>query len=330
MELTDRDEGLHDAGPEDNWQESWALGWYDRASDVGGNHRASNWANRRDANLWCAVYHQRDKIYRLNLEGQPMIELPEGLHGIQCGPQSLFHDGEHLRLKLDTPECRVDMILEDYKDSVEKFDDGGAMSLPIYKSHFNMHFACHGTVVLNGVQHEIRDGRGWRDHSWGPRNYDVKPGHRSFHGNFGPGLNFHLLIVLTPDGQLDRRGHLVRDGKVHSFDTFTTRVEMLEDCVTPVRATCRVILEDGETLTFAAEVRKGVFSQVQTMQGFFGGATCALLAPDGQVLRDDGYCNFEMINNPRLGTRPLQLALGNTLENGYFEVDLPSWKYEPL
>jgi len=35
-------------------------------------------------------------------------------------------------------------------------------------------------------------------------------------------------------------------------------------------------------------------------------------------------------NNPRLGTRPLGIALGNTLENGYFEIDIEPWKYEPL
>ena len=34
--------------------------------------------------------------------------------------------------------------------------------------------------------------------------------------------------------------------------------------------------------------------------------------------------------NPRLGTRPLGIALGNTLVNGYHEVDLEPWKYEPL
>jgi hypothetical protein len=329
VELSIVDEGLHPHGPEDNWQESWAIGWYDRKSGLGGNHRASNWANRNNGNLWCGVFHGREKIFRLNMEDQPMIRMPAGVYGIQSGPQRLFHDGEHLRMQVETPECSVDLILDDFKDSVEKFDDGGDTGIPIYKCHFNMHFACRGTVLLNGVRHEIQEGLGWRDHSWGPRDYTVKPGHRSFHGNFGPDLNFHLLIVLTPEGKIHRRGHLVRNGQVYSFDTFTIRVEMLEDCVTPTNAKCHVFLDGGEKLTFSTDIVNGLFAQVQVMQGFFGGGTCSFTDSDGRT-RDDGYCYFEVTNNPRLGDKPMPVALANTLTNGYYEADIPKWMYERL
>lgn len=328
MQLTELDEGLHPCGTEENWQESWALGWRDAAVDVGGNHRCGNWENRRDANLWCAVFHARDTVYRLNLENQPLARMT-GVHGIATGPQALFHDGDRLRLTLDTSECTVDLTLEDFKDSVEAFEDGGGMSTPVYKSHFNMHFACHGTVRLGDREHRISDGLGWRDHSWGPRTYDTKPGHRSFHGNFGPDLNFHLLAMLTADGRIERRGHLVRNGKVYSFDSFTTRVTILEDGITPVSARCHVILPDGERLTFSTTVQKGVVAQVQSLEGFFGVGDCVLEAADG-TRREGGFCNFEMTNNPRLGTRPLGLALGNTVRNGMLHVDAPPWTYVPL
>src|SRR5690606_28452481 len=110
------------------------------------------------------VYHGRDKIYRLNLEHQPRLTLPDDVYGFGCGPQRLFHDGEHLRLQLDTPECTVDLVIEDIPGSTEHFDDAGGISAPTYRNHYNMHCRLRGNVVLNGVHHAVNDALGWRDH----------------------------------------------------------------------------------------------------------------------------------------------------------------------
>ena len=325
---TDRDEGLHPWGQAENWQESCVLAWRDTESGLGGNHRISVQPNRGTSNLWCAVFHDRNQIYRLNLEGEPFVPMDGSVHGFQCGPQAMFHDGRDLRLRLDVPQCVLDLVVHDFKDSVEAFDDGGGMSTTVYRSHFNMHCAVTGSVMLGGIRRQVTGGLGWRDHSWGPRDWSRNFGHRSFHGNFGPDLNFHLLSMLTADGRIERRGHLVRDGEVHDFSTFTTRVEILEDGVTPVCGACHIFL-DGEHLTFRCDVQKGVFATVESFQGFFGNGDCSFTAPDGTIRRD-GFCNFEFSNNPRLGTVPMKLALGNTLENGLFEIDIENWKYEPL
>jgi len=332
-DLTIEDEGLHAAGPEHNWQESAVVAWRDFDTDIGGNHRVAVWHNQNYSNLWCGVYHQRDKIYRLNLEHQPRIDMPAGTHGFGCGPQRLFHDGKNLRLQLDTPECTVDLIIDDIKGSTEKFDDAGGISAPTYRNHYNMHCRLHGTVVLNGVRHDVKNALGWRDHSWGPRDYTAKLGHRSFHGNFGEKLNSHLLTVLTTTGKLERRGFLVRDGVAMDINTFTTRMELLEDGVTPVRASCHVFLESkeipgGEKLVFTCEVQKGVMSQVLQMRGFFGVGDCYHVDRNGK--RERGFCNIEITNNPRFGERDLTMAIGNTLTNGFHQIDIADWMYQPL
>jgi hypothetical protein len=324
--LTPADEGLHPWGPADNWQESAVLAWRDPESGLGGNHRISVQPNRGTSNLWCAVFHQRDKIYRLNLERQPFVQPEHNHHGFSCGPQRIFHDGQQLRLQLDTPECQADLVVEDFRSSTEYFGSksAGKISAEIYSNHFNIHCRVTGTVVLNGVTHTVRSGLGWRDHSWGPRSWDSFLCHRSFHGNFGENLNFHLLTVLSQDGKLDRRGHLVRNGIATRVDTFTTRVEILEDGVTPVRASCHIFLPDEAPLTFTCEVQKGVMARVEMFEGFFGVGAC--YHPD----QGEGFCNVEIQNNPRQGRSDLQVALGNTLHNGYTEIDLEPWKYLPL
>lgn len=322
MELTRRDEGLHPAGPEDNWQESWAFSFRDPLSGLGGHLRCGVTINRGLGNLWCAVFQNRNKIFRLNLEDLPFQPLAEGQIGFGAGPQRLFFDGEHLRLKLDHPECQLDLVLEDIASSAEKFDDSGKMG-SVYSSHFNMHCHVRGSVVLGGARLVVKDGMGWRDHSWGPRRWDRFLTHRSFHGSFGQDLNFHLLTLLTDDGTLVRRGHLVRGGEVIKVDNFTTRVEILEDGVTPVRAVCHMILPDGERLTFSCQVQKGVFAKVEDLQAFFGVGECYAKG------RKPGYCNFEMNNNPRQGTKDIKLAIGGALRNGYFEITEPEWTYLP-
>ncbi|MET0371402.1 MAG: hypothetical protein ABW039_08510 [Sphingobium sp.] len=329
-QLTDADEGLHPHGPEENWQESCVLAWQDLDSGMGGNHRISVQANRGVSNLWCAVFHDRDEVYRLNLENIPFAPMTgENVHGFQCSNQRMFHDGKDLRVQLDEPECKLDLVVHDFKDSVEAFMDGGQLSQAIYRSHFNMHCRVTGTSELNGVKREIKNGLGWRDHSWGPRDWSTNLGHRSFHGNFGPDLNFHMLVVLSSSGKLDRRGHFVRNGKVHTTSNFTTRIEILEDGITPVRGRCHIFLEDGEQLTFHCEVQKGVFATVEMFQAFFGNGECFIVNPDG-TMTGGGFCNFEVTNNPRLGTNPLIIALGNRLENGYEKISIEPWKYEPL
>jgi hypothetical protein len=90
-----------------------------------------------------------------------------------------------------------------------------------------------------------------------------------------------------------------------------------------VRATCLVLLPDGEELIFTCKVHKGIQARVFNMRGFFGVGDCYYKG-------ERGFCNVEIQNNPRFGSRDLTLALGNTLENGYFDIDMEPWMYEPL
>src|SRR5580700_5157208 len=95
MPVNARDEGLHPAGDDVDWQESAYLTWRDSESGLGGNHRIGNELNRGTANLWCGVYHEDGTRFRYNGEDLPLQRLEE--HGLSAGPQMLFHDGARLR-----------------------------------------------------------------------------------------------------------------------------------------------------------------------------------------------------------------------------------------
>jgi hypothetical protein len=59
------------------------------------------------------------------------------------------------------------------------------------------------------------------------------------------------------------------------------------------------------------------------MRGFFGVGDC-------HFGTEKGFCNIEITNNPRFGARDLTMAIGNTLENGFHEIALAPWMYQPL
>ncbi len=57
------------------------------------------------------------------------------------------------------------------------------------------------------------DGRGWRDHSWGPRYWQVIYYYRLFLANFDNGDGFMLLKITDKSGHARRVGVLLVDGQ---------------------------------------------------------------------------------------------------------------------
>jgi hypothetical protein len=78
--------------------------------------------------------------------------------------------------------------------------------------HFNQHGRVHGEIRVGGENWPI-DGHGWRDHSWGPRYWQVIYYYRLFIGNFPNGDGFMLLKITDRNGRARRQGVLLVDGK---------------------------------------------------------------------------------------------------------------------
>jgi predicted secreted hydrolase len=78
--------------------------------------------------------------------------------------------------------------------------------------HFNQHGRVHGEIRVGDESWAI-DGRGWRDHSWGPRYWQVIYFYRLFIANFPNGDGFMLLKITDQQGKVRREGVLLVDGK---------------------------------------------------------------------------------------------------------------------
>jgi hypothetical protein len=78
--------------------------------------------------------------------------------------------------------------------------------------HFNQHGRVRGEISVGGERFPI-DGRGWRDHSWGPRYWQAIYFYRLFIANFPNGDGFMLLKITDKSGITRRVGVLLVGGQ---------------------------------------------------------------------------------------------------------------------
>jgi hypothetical protein len=135
--------------------------------------------------------------------------------------------------------------------------------------HFNQHGRVRGQIRV-GADNWAIDGRGWRDHSWGPRYWQAIFYYRLFVANFANGDGFMLLKITDKHGVSRRQGVLLVDGQyeeVTELDVATEWTDMQDPArvmlgVRTVKRKAQIVASiiklaplrnrrkaDGETLT---------------------------------------------------------------------------------
>jgi len=79
-------------------------------------------------------------------------------------------------------------------------------------NHFNQHIKVAGLIRVGDEEWILKDALGWRDHSWGPRYWQVIYWYRLFIANFPDGRAFMLLKITDKAGKSRRVGVLLVDG----------------------------------------------------------------------------------------------------------------------
>jgi hypothetical protein len=94
--------------------------------------------------------------------------------------------------------------------------------------HFNQHGMIAGHIRIGDERWPI-DGGGWRDHSWGPRDWQNLSFHRLFTAMFADGRGF-MLLKIGGDGLRARRfGVLLVDGEYEEILDLDTATEWTAD-----------------------------------------------------------------------------------------------------
>jgi len=142
----------------------------------------------------------------MTFEGDVIIvDDPEALRE----PQALFATGPRLPARVHWVHEAESPIHggEPVDDSVQTMY-GRDFSL----GHFNQHSRARGEIRVGDQRWEI-DGRGWRDHSWGPRYWQAIYFYRLFIANFDNGDGMMLLKITDKEGKVRREGVLLVDGQ---------------------------------------------------------------------------------------------------------------------
>jgi hypothetical protein len=196
VRLTEHDEGMHDPGPEINWNESRYIDVWDPQRRIGGWFRIGARPNADYAEMSACVFLPDGRtafaFQRATITGNTLtagalswvVGVPWHENRVRySGSMSLFTDPWVLtdpkRAFTSSPTAPVELDLRCTTEGLgavmgQDQDQHHLIFLPGQADFHYQHMThVEGTVRVGDDVYEV-DGRGGKDHSWGPRNWHAK------------------------------------------------------------------------------------------------------------------------------------------------------------
>ena len=242
--LEPADEGVHEVGQASNWNESRYVDFWDPILQLGGWFRIGNRPNEGHAEMSACLYlpdgrvcfqYGRPSITEngLSAAGQRWevlspfesnrISFAGEMHLLEdpwalTNPKRAFADSERVEVELSllARSSGLEGVLGQELDQIH------LIFLPGQADHHYQHLAHVSGAVRIGEERFEVDGRGGKDHSWGPRNWHAKIYLRWLVASIDDDNGFMLTRAVGPTTQT-RSGFVLDDGEFHLVDTFEMR-----------------------------------------------------------------------------------------------------------
>lgn len=289
------DEAPHKSNGDRQWQESIAFTWWDDAAGIGGFHRLAHELGAVPATLvnWNGVMTRDGVRFRRHVARHLRADDQRPL-GFACAPLAEFEAKERPVYRLNDPDCELNLECGDYFQRTDLFPaNPGALADDFASCHFEVGCKVTGTARVGGRRYEI-DGLGYRDHSWGKRDWSILLSHRWVAGTFGPDLSFCALTWHGTDQKIKKFGILVRNGEVIGAKTVDIVTYMEADATTCRGGEVTFTMPDGESLFLIAKPIDGLMSYNDSIALV---DTLCTVEYNGRK----GFCDFETSSNPRQG-----------------------------
>lgn len=244
LKLDSNDEALHPTGSASNWNESRYVDFWDRAQRIGGWFRIGNRPNEGHGEVSACLYlpdgsvafwFERASITTNTLaSGGQSWEIVEPWRSTRVrfrGEMMTLRDSWQLKdpkrafgeatrapadIDLDVQTLGLDSVMGSDQDHIDRIFVPGQADC-----HYQHLARVRGTVKL-GDQTWSVDGRGGKDHSWGPRNWHAKIYLRWIICAFDDANGFMLVRAVGPTKQT-RGGFVLDNGRFRLVDTFEMR-----------------------------------------------------------------------------------------------------------
>ncbi len=266
------DEGVHAYDPDvEWWNESWFWDWYDADGEVAGHCRIGTHPNQ--GRLWVWFFLKRGGEWvgveepRLPLAGFDTDRLAYDGWGLRFSWEvvSPIRQG---RLRFDgfgrvlsgpragqVQAVSADLAVEAGGPPHAPNRMLAGHGSPKYPtSRFEQPVSYRGTTAIAGEARPF-EGRGERDHSWGPRPWNME---WTFLVLNGATLRTQCAVVEIPNLPPIQTGYLYREG-FESLAEVELDVEVEgRPVLDPVAGSCRLVTESGEALHGEIESLSGV------------------------------------------------------------------------
>jgi len=240
LKLDPRDEYTHAPEPVANYNESMYFNAFDARSGIGAWMRIGNRPNEGHAEMSCCVYlpdgrvgfmFSRPKItgndamdaggmrfevlepfQRLRVTYEGELLLMEDPHAM-ADPSAAFkrYPKRHASIALE-----FEGISPMHGGEIVALDGRPAMLDPehaVYRGHTEQNMAVNGHITVDGERHEVREGVGYRDKSWGPRHWHSFYWYKWLPVTFDRDFGILLSIKGRPEGGPDRiSGNVLHNG----------------------------------------------------------------------------------------------------------------------
>ena len=280
LRLDEADEGMHELGPESNFNESMYFNFYDPQQRLGGWVRLGNRANEGIAERTVCLYlpdgtvgfsYDRPPIKdndsftagglaftfvepfrRLDVSfAGDVLHLADGM--AMADPKAAYLSNPTVSATLDLSYEGISPMLGGELESLDGSPLEDAHGGDFARGHYEQHVFGTGTVSV-GDQTWTVAGAGLRDHSWGPRHWQSPWWYRWLTGNFGRHAGFVASLIVKQDGSRSMGGVVLRNGRYEQVVKVRVRTDWDEANGTQQQVGITMTTQEGLVYEVTGEV----------------------------------------------------------------------------
>lgn len=305
------------------WQDSFPVCWFDPNKGIGGINRLSQEPNYDGGRSieWNTLFTLDGYYYRV-MQVHPMLPGDRGPDFFNAGRTAKYSYDGNCRWQINAKDAELDLKFTDYHEPVAniplKEGDDNVFYSGTDRGHFETAGRVQGTARVGDHRYEF-DGIGYRNHSWGVRNWNDLLSHKWIAGALNKDFSFAVFSWHTANGDCAAHGHVVRNHVM----TFARSVDIIVytdiDSISHRGCMVKMVLTNGEELRFDVRpICKGTM-------GSFHGTLVPLTGPCTVSHNGlEGICIFETSTNLLGGERFPKHVINGITDQGLIKVS--DWK----